>query len=186
MTIKNKFKWFKKRISWNYKYFIGKWDYMVNEEIRYNTIVDFIKQCKIENARILDIGCGYGALNKYLNPDDYSYCLGVDLSDNAIYKAKKSKFPKSDFIAADAHKFYPTVTFDIIIFNEVLYYLDNQMDIVSRFTEYFNDNGYFIFSFFGGREDLVIELNKKYSLIKKEIVKDSKNLNWCICLFKAK
>ena len=158
---------------------------MGNEEIRYSTIVDFIKHCRIEDTRILDVGCGYGALVKYLKTEDYSSYLGIDLSDNAIYKARKTNFQKSEFLIADAHQFHPKKTFDVIIFNEVLYYLDCQMEVVGRYSEFLENSGYFIFSFFGGREDLVQELNKKYTLIKRETVQDSNKLSWCICLFKV-
>lgn len=48
MNWKNRLKWIRKRFSWNYKYAIGKWDYMGNEEARYKVIVELIKKSNID------------------------------------------------------------------------------------------------------------------------------------------
>jgi len=182
----NKLKWFRKKLTWNYKYLIGKWNYMGEEELRYDKIVEFIKSCEIEKVTILDLGCGYGALNRYLASEKYEYCLGVDLSKNAISKAKKQKYKKSSFLVADIHKFIPNKKFDIIIFNEVLYYLDNQMEVVEKYAKYLNDDGYFIFSFYKIRADLTQDLNKRYELLKTDIVNQSDSVYWGISLYKVK
>ncbi len=166
-------KWFKKKLKWDYKYRKGKWDYMGNEKQRYATIVTFIKESGIDKPKILDLGCGYGALNQYLNENDYGYLEGIDLSCNAIQRAKDKNYPNAEFQVADIHQFIPNEKFDIIVFNEVLYYLDNQLEIVSKFSNYFNDEGYFIFSFYGIREDLIAELENTYTLVKKEVISQS-------------
>lgn len=178
-------KWFKKKLKWDYKYSKGSWDYMGDEKQRYDTIVDFIKQSGIDKPRILDLGCGYGALNQYLNPNDYSFCLGVDISSRAIKMAKAKKYPQSEFLAINIHDFIPNEKFDIIIFNEVLYYLDNQLEVVSRFSSYFKAEGYFIFSFYGIREDLILELENTYTLVKKEVISQSDDVFWGICMYKV-
>lgn len=180
-----KLKWFKKKLKWNYKYRKGVWDYMGEEQLRYDTIVDFIRQTQIDKPEILDLGCGYGALNKYLTEGDYSFSLGVDISSTAIQMAKKQQYPNADFLAINIHNFTPAQKFDIIIFNEVLYYLDNQLEVVSKFSKYFNSGGYFIFSFYGIREDLIEELEKRYTLVKKEIISQSDSIVWGISLYKV-
>ena len=143
---------------------------MIFEKDRYNTIVKFIKECGIDSPRILDLGCGYGALNEYLNKKDFSYYLGIDLSDNAISKAKKKEYSNSEFKVADIHNFVPNDKFDIIIFNEVLYYLENQMEIVDKFALYANSKGFFIFSFYGIRNDLITSIGEKFVLKQSEII----------------
>lgn len=185
MNFFKRLKWFKKQIRWNYKYKKGIWDFMSNENLRYEAIVRQIRKTEIVSPAILDLGCGFGALNDYVTPADYNYFLGVDFSSNAIQRAKSQNYPKTEFLVVDIHHFTPQQQFDIIIFNEVLYYLEDQMAIVERFATYFNPQGYFIFSFFGGREDLVIELEKKYQLIQKDVVVQN-DINWSVCLYKAK
>jgi predicted TPR repeat methyltransferase len=184
MNIFKRLKWFKKQIRWNYKYKKGTWDFMSSENLRYEAIVNQIRETQVTSPSILDLGCGFGALNDYLKSNDYSCFLGVDFSSNAIQRAKNNNYPNSEFLVADIHHFTPNQNFDIIIFNEVLYYLEDQMTIVEKFANYFNKQGYFIFSFFGGREDLVVELEKNYQLIRKnEVVQN--DINWSICLYKV-
>lgn len=185
MNIFKRLKWFKKQIRWNYKYKKGTWDFMSKENLRYEAIVNQIRKTQITNPAILDLGCGFGALNDHLESSDYMYFLGVDFSSNAIQRAKDQNYPNAEFLVADIHHFIPNKKFEVIIFNEVLYYLEDQMAIVEKFANYFSDQGYFIFSFFGGREDLVIELEKKYQLIQKDIVIQD-TINWSVCLYKAK
>ncbi|RAR75470.1 class I SAM-dependent methyltransferase [Flavobacterium aciduliphilum] len=185
LNFKRNLKWFKKKISWNYKYSIGKWDFMDEENLRYSKIVDLIKGCEFKNLKILDLGCGYGSLNKYLKGVNYEFILGVDLSSNAISRAKKESFINSKFIVSDIQQFTPEEKFDIIIFNEVLYYLDDQMKILRRYSKYLNDGGYFIFSFYGIREDLIQEISEEYQLKRKEVVKQSEKVFWGITLFKV-
>ncbi|WP_395054134.1 class I SAM-dependent methyltransferase [Flavobacterium sp.] len=185
-SLLSKLKWFKKRIRWNYKYQKGSWDYMGNEEKRYNTIVDFIKETQINKPSILDLGCGYGALNSYLETEKYGSFLGIDLSSIAIQRAKNANYLNSEFLSADIHQFQPKQKFDIIIFNEVLYYLDNQLEIVEKYANYFNQTGYFIFSFYGIRQDLIDSLEEKYVLVKKEVISQSETIFWGICLYRNK
>ena len=185
-SLLSKLKWLKKKIRWNYKYQKGSWDFMGNEEKRYNTIVNFIKEIPIDKPSILDLGCGYGALNSYLQPQFYSSFLGIDLSSIAIQRAKNANYTNSEFISADIHQFQAKQKFDIIIFNEVLYYLDNQLEIVEKYANYFNETGYFIFSFYGIRQDLIDSLEQRYVLVKKEEISQSENVFWGICLYRNK
>ncbi|WP_298304111.1 class I SAM-dependent methyltransferase [Flavobacterium sp.] len=186
MKFSRKLFWIKKRFSWNYKYFIGKWDYIENQNTRYNKIVEHVNYCNINNPKILDLGCGFGSLCKYLNEDDFSSLLGVDLSDTAIAKAKKKKYSNTNFIVADIQKFETNEKFDIIILNEVIYYLDDYLETLSRFSKFFkNENGYFIISIYGVREDIIEKVSTQYELIKTDkVLKVDNNAYWGITLFK--
>jgi predicted TPR repeat methyltransferase len=185
MNFFKRIKWLKKQIRWNYKYKKGSWDFMSKESLRYEAIVNQIKKTQINNPTILDLGCGYGALNDYLKITDYASFVGVDFSSNAIQRAIAKNYPNSEFLVADIHQFSPKNTFDIIIFNEVLYYLEDQMGIITKCYNYFTSQGYFIFSFYGGREDLVIEIEKKYQLIQKDTVQQADGVLWNVCLYKV-
>lgn len=158
---------------------------MADEKLRYQTIVDYIIQLQIPNTKILDLGCGYGALLDYLPATSYSKFIGIDLAKSAINRAKSKNYANAIFQTADIHTYVPKEKFDFIIFNEVLYYLDNQLQIVEKYSHYFKENGYYIFSFYGIREDLIQELEQKYTLIKKEVISQSENVFWGICLYKV-
>ena len=80
----------------------------------------------ISNPSILDIGCGGGVLTMRMQDTPYSYFCGVDFSKVSIEKAKKYKYPNSDFEYADAIHYIPKQKFDIIIFNESFYYINDK------------------------------------------------------------
>ncbi|WP_297511487.1 methyltransferase domain-containing protein [Flavobacterium sp.] len=182
---KNKLKWFRKRFTWNYKYAIGKWNAMGKETERYETIVDFIKKTGIAQPRILDLGCGYGALLDYLTPDSYSDYLGVDLSHTAILKAKAKKYPKANFKVADLHAFTPNGMYDVILFNEVLYYLDNRNALVAHFVQFANPNATLIVSLYNLKEEIVIELSQSYHLLETKVVNETaRTIVWGIHWFR--
>ncbi|MCV9927033.1 class I SAM-dependent methyltransferase [Flavobacterium sp. LS1R49] len=178
---------FRKKCSWNYKYALGKWDFMKYEKTRYEKIIEFIKTSNIKEPKILDLGCGYGALNSYLKESDYATISGVDLSSTAINKAKKQNFINSSFQIADLNKFDTKEQYDIVIFNEVLYYLDDQKNLVSRFVKNTNSD-YLIISLFkdSNDNDIINVLSNEYVLLQKELVKQSTKIFWHIYLFKVK
>lgn len=159
---------------------------MENEIPRYNKIIDFIKDCEIENPRILDLGCGFGSLSKYLKAADFSNLLGVDLYDTAIAMAKKKKYLKSEFIVSDIQKFSTDQKFDIIVLNEVIYYLDDYNKTVLNLKKLFKyKEGFFIVSIYGIREDIIKKLSESYDLIKTEKVVRTDNKAWGVSLFKV-
>lgn len=178
---------FRKKCSWNYKYAIGKWDYMKNEKERYEKIIEFIKASTIKQPKILDLGCGYGALNSYLKEFDYSTILGVDLSFTAINRAKAQNFINSSFQVADLTQFNTNEPYDIIIFNEVLYYLENPKDLVSRFITN-TDSDYLIVSLYSNSisNDIISLLSNQYELVQNELVLQSDKISWHLYLFKVK
>lgn len=176
---------FRKRSSWNYKYALGKWDFMKHEETRYQKIIEFIKTSDINKPKILDLGCGYGALNLYLKETDYSTISGVDLSCTAISQAKKQNFANSTFEVADLNQYNTNEQYDIVIFNEVLYYLDDQKNLVSRFVKNTNSD-YLIVSLFKDSREISEVLSKEYVLVKKELVKQSSKIFWNIYLYQVK
>ena len=77
------------------------------------------------NGTILDVGCGEGTLSDYLNNDQREKYLGIDLSKEAV-RLGKLKRPGIKFKSTNAENFVPRQKFDVIIFNEVLYYMVKQ------------------------------------------------------------
>jgi len=75
-----------------------------------------------QGMKILDIGCGTGTLYNYFSGVDINY-TGIDLSYFAVEKAKET-FAETNakFFPEDFEEFDTDEKFDVIIFNEVLYY----------------------------------------------------------------
>ena len=183
--MKNTIRWIKKKFSWNLKYFQGKWKFMETENIRYESIYKLIN-VKDTKYAILDLGCGYGTLLNYFKKEDYSNYLGVDLSNYVISKAKKRNYLKSDFLSYNIQKFTPQTKFDVIIFNEVIYYLDNPLKELVRYSNYLNEGGFIIISIFGVREDLIEQFKGKLNLESHVTIKKDDRLIWGLSKFTKK
>lgn len=124
-----------------------KWDglWEIPELARYSIIVGYTKYYAKE-PRILDLGCGEGVLLQKYSPTDYAYYAGIDYSKAAIEKALSLQSGKAHFGLGDINKLQVEGSFDIIIFNESLYYLKDPLDSVRQLSAHLNSGGIFIVS----------------------------------------
>jgi len=97
-------------------------------------------------GRVLDVGCGEGLLLRALGPD-VRY-VGVDLSGEAIARAQRDFGDRGDFHEADATLFEPDGAFDIIVFNECLYYMPEPAGVVRRYEAFLAPEGHAIVSMY--------------------------------------
>lgn len=169
---------------WEEQFSKGEWDYLESkdEALHYQTIIKFYDQQK-NKASILDIGCGKGVLYKWLKENsslgDCDY-MGIDLSENAIEAAQQQfagvNFQQLDFENAGLGK-----KFDIIIFNESLYYFPLPLKIIDKCcSQNLNGNGVFIISMFDfpGHDEIWKRIEKHYKILSNEKVKNEKSEKW--------
>jgi 2-polyprenyl-6-hydroxyphenyl methylase/3-demethylubiquinone-9 3-methyltransferase len=133
--------------AWNREYNSGKWDYLgtTQEVARYSVIAGYCRHLK-PAARVLDVGCGAGVLASWLSSASISSYFGVDHSEVAIEQARQSNISGAEFAVADAASFEPSQVFDVIVFNEMLYYLANPEEHVRRFARALAPGGLLIVS----------------------------------------
>lgn len=90
----------------------------------------------------LDVGCGTGHLASYLSRIGITRYVGTDISDMAVACGDPSM---GTFVAADMREFElpGEGNFDLIIFNEVLYYIgvDEAIEQVDRYVEWLAPDG---------------------------------------------
>jgi 2-polyprenyl-3-methyl-5-hydroxy-6-metoxy-1,4-benzoquinol methylase len=108
-------------------------------------VVGYCSSIKPHSA-ILDVGCGTGILIRQLRTAGFISYLGVDLSEKAIEQAKKHQSEVVRFEVANAEAFQPREEYDVIIFNEILYYFPDPRRVVSRYAEYLRSGGIVIIS----------------------------------------
>jgi 2-polyprenyl-3-methyl-5-hydroxy-6-metoxy-1,4-benzoquinol methylase len=136
---------------WDSEFSQGKWEYLgisTRERAR-NAVISGVFALKHAPAgRILDVGCGEGVLTDYLNVAQKKLYSGIDLSTAAIAIAKKKR-STLNFMQADATAFPPPVgyTYDVIVFNEMLYYTDHN-ELIKRYSakEFLSENGIIVIS----------------------------------------
>ena len=118
--------------QWDSDYVSGAWRWLHSgqELPRYSVIVGYCRQLR-PSGSVLDIGCGEGLLARWLAGACPRY-VGIDLSSEAIALARAKNLPFAEFAVADAAEFRPTSQFDVIVFNECLYYFDRPLELASR------------------------------------------------------
>jgi 2-polyprenyl-3-methyl-5-hydroxy-6-metoxy-1,4-benzoquinol methylase len=135
--------------TWDREYAAGEWAKLgkLDEMPRYALVAGYSRTIG-SNASVLDVGCGEGHLANWLFQDGKRRYVGIDLSSVAIQQARARVSPEARFEVADATTFDPGDRFDIIVLNEVLYYMDQPEQVVERYEDFLNPGGVFIISMF--------------------------------------
>lgn len=124
--------------QWEHQFADGKWDRLQTGQANTIKLADLIvnyADTKVEQMRVLDVGCGNGGLARLI-ADTVDY-TGIDISTLAIASAREVA-PHGTFIAGDAMNPDKNLgVFDVIVFNELLYYLDPRI-IVPRYRIHMN------------------------------------------------
>ena len=129
LSLLDQFHIWRRKIRWNRQYKKGRWEYLKNnvEAPRYAKILESIKQDATAQPSVLDLGCGEGVLRLRLENETIGYFLGVDFSKVSIKTATKYNFKNSDFQVSDLHYYKPPQEFDVIVFNEAFYYINDNV-----------------------------------------------------------
>ena len=139
---------------WEEQYRSGKWDYMkeVGQLARYSVIVGYL-EFFAKGGMILDVGSGEGILEEHLSAGRFGGCLGVDLSEEAIARAEARTVDRAaehiSFVCADVERYVPKGPYDAVVFNEILYYLDDPLASSARYVDCLAPDGVFIVSLYG-------------------------------------
>ena len=107
----------------------------IDELGRYSLIAGYTQYVK-EDGIIPDVGCGEGILQQRLDGSKNSRYVGIDISSVAIERANANGTVRSTFMVSSIGSFDTEEGFDVIIFNECLYYLQDSLGY-SRNTSIF-------------------------------------------------
>jgi len=134
--------------QWEREYRHERWSYMrgLTELARYSVIAGYISYLR-SGGSILDLGCGEGILRERLDPASYSRYVGVDIAQTAIDAARaRSSAAAASFICCDITTFEPDAGFDVIVLNEVLYYVQDPIAVLRRYQRCLQPDGILILS----------------------------------------
>jgi len=93
--------------------------------------------------RILDVGCGTGDLGEIIKKQG-NYVIGIDISEKAVERAGKKL---DEVVLLDIEQElpkFPTSSFDVIIFADILEHLYNPLEILVNFRSFLKNEGYII------------------------------------------
>lgn len=110
---------------WDRMYAGGQWEFLRGGELAplYAAAAEFLRHGAPSGARIVDLGCGNGALLPSIRGWHQGY-LGVDLSQAALARARLAGLrPDEDMRVQPVEEFEDFSRFEAAVFNEVLYYL---------------------------------------------------------------
>jgi SAM-dependent methyltransferase len=137
----------KAKSTWDAEYGDGRWAYMgkQHETGRYWALIGHMSSFG-RGGEYLDVGCGDGVLFERFKPLGYQRYVGVDISDVAIEKLRLHNDDRTNFNQADAEVYEPAGRFDVIIFNESLYYLRAPVRSLERYARSLKPGGCIIVS----------------------------------------
>lgn len=134
--------------EWNQEYKAGRWafiDRVAIERSKHALIAGVFIQQYGDNASVLDVGCGEGTLSDFLWPLQKKLYVGIDISSEAVRIGKAKR--NLNFIQTSTDDYIPIndIKFDVIVFNEMLYYVDHTKTM-KKYSNYLSDNGIIIIS----------------------------------------
>ena len=110
---------------WDRQFAAGRWNRLQTGQANTSEIACLIldyAQTKPERIRVLDVGCGNGGLARLIaGAVNYT---GIDIAESAVVSAR-AVAPRGTFIVGDAMNPSENLgIFDVLVFSELLYYLD--------------------------------------------------------------
>lgn len=146
--------------KWDKEWKGGAWTYLESIAVERSRIAVIggvlVPMYATRNGSVLDIGCGEGSISDFLPTVQRSLYVGVDISKEAIHIAKTKRGHPMKFVHAAAHNFKPTHRFDVVVFSDVLYYVEYEK-VLKQYESYMNPGGVLIISIFHQTERLMYE-----------------------------
>ena len=111
-------------------------------------LVSLLKKYGVEDGLVLDMGCGTGAMTRYLDAHGYDM-TGIDVSEEMLTIAKEKSSPDILYLLQDMREFelYGTMRAAVSICDSMNYILeeDDLLRVFSLVNNYLDPGGLFIF-----------------------------------------
>lgn len=156
--------------DWDAIYRAGDLDHLrkLKETPRFGVIAGYLHRL-LPRFKLLDLGCGEGLLWPYLDQSRVTGYVGVDVAASAVAKAQSLIGPsgvESRLLCNSIERFLPETTdrFDAILFNEVLFFVEDPVAQIARYRPWLAEGGVILVSQYrspkpeGGARRLTAEL----------------------------
>lgn len=111
-------------------------------------LVSLLERYGVKDGLVLDMGCGTGAMTRYLNGRNYDM-IGIDISEEMLAVAREESSPDILYLLQDMRSFelYGTVRAVISICDSINYILDEDelCQVFRLVNNYLDPGGIFIF-----------------------------------------
>ena len=172
--------------DWDDQFRRGYWDYLhdLNELSHHSIIAGYFSRIAKEKE-MLDVGCGAGILALLL--PNVSHYVGIDISENAISRAQSLSIPAANFLVADAETYEPSRKFDMIVFNESLYYFQKPIQLIYRLSRALKPAGTIVISMYhhANTRNLWRSISKVFPAVDEVTVENRNGQKWSIWLIKV-
>jgi predicted TPR repeat methyltransferase len=105
--------------SFDEKFRDGSWNFAVDKSSELVCLLEKYAR----NGHVLMLGCGTAGIASVLDPHKFESLLGVDISEEAISRAKKHETDKVSFQVGDMVAHQCARNYDLIVFLESFYYV---------------------------------------------------------------
>ncbi len=131
---------------WDEEFRSRKWDLLkaTQELPRYGVLYAYMKDLG-RAISLLDVGCGEGLILNLCEREWLAKYWGLDLSQTALNNIQ-GVLPNDRLVCSPLESFTTEEKFDVILFNEVLYYTAEPESHLERFRNYLNRGGVFLIS----------------------------------------
>lgn len=169
---------------WSDPAFYG--EYRLDELAHYSVLAGYMKALK-EGASVLDVGCGDGILRTHLHAESFSRYVGIDFPE-AIARANSRADSRTSFRAADMRAFVSAERFDVIVFNESLYYVDDPIGELRRYTGFLEKNGVFLVSMHRKpkSERIWNDIDGAFETLDRVTIANRAGVEWILGAFKPR
>lgn len=113
-----------------------------SEAARYAAVRDAVERHAADGV-VLDVGCSQGVLQEGLT---YRRYVGIDSSAAGLARAAAKSDASTRFVRADAQTYVPDEPPDVVVFNEVLYYVPRPVRVVERYARLLAPDGVVVVS----------------------------------------
>jgi trans-aconitate methyltransferase len=132
------------------------------------------------NPAILDVGCGSGRLLQLLEPYPFKSYLGLDFCAEAIARGHSLASDGARFERVDFEEFVPPDRYDVIVFNESIYYSPRPEEVLHRYTAALTTDGVMIVSMCQNRwqGSIWTALASVVEMVHSTALTNEQNLTW--------
>lgn len=118
-----------------------------DEDSRYAAIATLVRS-RHPRPRLLDAGCGTARLVRSFSPGELACYDGVDLSSEALQRARALVPAGSRLEQGDLETWTPSARYDVIVINEVIGYFHDPAVTLARLAAHLQPGGVFVVSLY--------------------------------------